>query len=62
MKRAIVWATKKAIAMAMKRVLATDGDNTGDGFSREGGGCSTAAMMEMVQRTRLLALPLEREG
>jgi hypothetical protein len=52
----------RAMARATKRVMVTDGNNTGNGYGEEGGGCSTAAMMGMAQRTHPLALRLERGG
>jgi hypothetical protein len=48
--------------MATKRVMATDGDNTGNGYGEEGGGRPTAATMETARRTHPLALRLERGG
>jgi hypothetical protein len=55
------WATKRVILTATKRVMATDGDNTGNGYGEEGGGRSTAAAtMGTAQRTHPLALRLER--
>jgi hypothetical protein len=52
----------REMATATKRVMATNGDNTGNGYGKEGGGRLTAAMMGTVQRTHLLALRLERGG
>ncbi len=61
------WATKKAIARvarvmatATKRAMATNDDNTGNGYGEEDDGSSTAATMGMARRTRPLALRLER--
>ncbi len=61
------WMTKRvmarvarAMAMAAKMVMATDGDNSDDGYSKEGGGHLTVATMATAQRTWLLALQLER--
>jgi hypothetical protein len=48
--------------MATKRVMATKGDNTGNGYGKEGGGRSTAAMIGTGRRTHPLALRLERGG
>jgi hypothetical protein len=43
------WQEKKmAMPTAMKRVMATDGDNTGNGYGKEGGRHSTVAMMGMA--------------
>jgi hypothetical protein len=53
---------KRAMRTAAKRVMATDGDSTGNGYGKEGGGHSTAVMMGTAQRTHLLALRLERGG
>ncbi len=61
-KRSIVWATKRAMAMATKRGMVTNGDNMGNGYGKEGGRHSMAAMMGMVRRARPLALQLERGG
>ncbi len=44
----MVLATKRAMATATKRVMATDGDNTGDCYRKEGGGHLTAATMGMA--------------
>ncbi len=48
------WATKRvmarvarAMALATKRVMATNGDNRGNGYGKEGGGHSTASTMAM---------------
>ncbi len=38
------------MATATKRVMATNGDNTGNGYGKEGGGRLLAAMMGMAQR------------
>ncbi len=46
----------RAMAMAIKRVMATYGDNTGNSYGEEGGGCLTGAAMGMARRTWLLAL------
>jgi hypothetical protein len=46
----------------MKRALATNGDNTGNGYSKEGGRHSTAMTIGTAQRTWLLTLLLERGG
>jgi hypothetical protein len=61
--RRLEWqATKRAMPKATKRVMATDGDSTGNGYGKEGGGHSTMVMMGMAQRTHPLALQLERGG
>jgi hypothetical protein len=61
-----VVGNKKRMATATKRAMATDSDNTGNGYEEEGGGHLTAATMAMrlgtARRTRLLALRLERGG
>ncbi len=56
------WATKRAMPMATKRAMATGGNNTGNGYGKEGGGRSTAATMGTARRTHPLALRLERGG
>jgi hypothetical protein len=52
------------MAMATKRAMASDGNNTGNGFRKEGGRQATAATMAMgmgtAQRTRPLVLQPER--
>jgi hypothetical protein len=52
--------------MAVKRAMATDGNNTGNGDGKEDGKRATAATMAMgrgaAQRTWPLTLRLEREG
>ncbi len=54
------------MAMATKRVMATDGDNRGNGDGKEGDGQATVATMAMwtgtARRTWPLALRLERGG
>jgi hypothetical protein len=50
------------MAMATKRAMVTDDDNMGNGYSEEDDGRLMAVMMGVAQRTRLLALQLEREG
>jgi hypothetical protein len=52
--------TKRAMATATKRVMATDGDSTGNGYGKEGGGRLTAVTMGTAQRTHLLATTGER--
>jgi hypothetical protein len=52
----------RAMATATKRVMATNCDNTGNGYGEEGGGRLTAATMGTAQRTHLLVLRLERGG
>jgi hypothetical protein len=46
----------RAMAMATKRAMSSDGDNTGNGYGEEGDGRSTAATIGMAQRTWPLAL------
>jgi hypothetical protein len=41
----------RAMAMATKRVMVTNGNNTDIGYCKEGDGCSTAATRGTVQRT-----------
>jgi hypothetical protein len=48
--------------MATKRAMATNGNNMGNGYGKEGGGRSTSGTMGTAQRTRPLALQLERGG
>jgi hypothetical protein len=54
------------MATATKRTMVINGDNTGNGYGKDGGGSLTAATMLMgmgtAQRTWLLALRLERGG
>ncbi len=52
----------RAMATITKRVMATNGDNTGNGYGKEGGGRSTAATMGMARKTHPLVLQLERGG
>ncbi len=52
----------RAMATATKRVMVTNGDNTGNGSGEEGGGRLTAVMMGTAQRTHPLVLQLERGG
>ncbi len=63
MKRVIARAAG-AMAMATKRAMATDNNNTGNGYGKEGGRHLMAATilmgMVMVQRTWPLMLRLER--
>jgi hypothetical protein len=61
--------TKRVIAraawvmvMAMKRAMATNGNNMGNGYGKEGNGRLTAAMRVTAQRTWPLVLQLERGG
>jgi hypothetical protein len=61
MKRAMA-RVARAMVTATKRVMATNGDNTCNGYGKEGGGRLMAATMGMVQRSHLLALRLERGG
>ncbi len=50
----------RAMAMATKRAMATNGNNTVIGYSKEDDGHLTAATRGMVRRTRPLVLRLER--
>jgi hypothetical protein len=52
----------RVMAMAMKRAMATDGNNTDIGYCKEGDGRSTAATRGTAQRTWSLVLRLERGG
>jgi hypothetical protein len=56
----------RAIATATKGALETNGNNTGDGYGKEGSGHLTAGTMAMgmgmVRRKWLLAPQLERGG
>jgi hypothetical protein len=61
MKRAMARAAR-VMALATKRAKATNGNNTDNGYGKEGGGRSIAAMMGTVQRTWPLAQQLERRG
>jgi hypothetical protein len=44
------------MAMATKRVMTTNGDNTGNGYGKEDGGHSRAATMGTAQRTHPLLI------
>jgi hypothetical protein len=52
------------MATVTKRAIATNGDNTGNGYGKEGGGRATVVTMTMgmgmAQRTCLLMLQPER--
>jgi hypothetical protein len=62
-RRRLEWrATKRAMPTVTKRVMATDGDSTDNGYGEEGGGRSTAVTMGTARRTHPLALRLERGG
>jgi hypothetical protein len=56
----------RGMATATARVMATSGNNTGNGYSKEARGQATAVIMAMwmgtVQRTWPLMLRLERGG
>jgi hypothetical protein len=52
----------RAKAMATKRGMATHGNTTSKGYGKEGDRRLTAAKMGTAQRTRMLALRLERGG
>jgi hypothetical protein len=60
-KRAMARAAR-AMVTATKREMATNGNNTGNGYGKEGGARLTVATRGMVQRTRPLALQLESRG
>jgi hypothetical protein len=57
---------KKGMATATKRAMVTNGDNTGNGYGKEGDGRLMAATMAMgmgkAQRTGPFKLQLERGG
>ncbi len=63
MKRVMARAAR-AMALATKRGVVTNGNNMGNGYSEEAGGQPMAATMAMgmrtAQRTQLLTLRLER--
>jgi hypothetical protein len=61
MKRAMARAAR-AMAMATKRAMETNSDNTGNGYGKEGDGHLTAAAMGTARITRPLALHMERGG
>jgi hypothetical protein len=61
MNRAVTRAAR-AMATATKRAMATNGNNRDNGYGEEGGGCLRAATRGVAQRTRPLALRLERVG
>ncbi len=50
------WATNRAMPMATKRAMVTNGNNTGNGYGKEGGRHSTVATMGTAQRTHPLVL------
>ncbi len=56
----------RAMAMATKRAMATNGDNTCNGYGKEASGQAMATTMAMgmgtARRTWLLMLQLERGG
>ncbi len=52
----------RAMVTATKRVMATNGDNTDNGYCKEDDGCLMAVTRGMVQGTRPLRLQLERGG
>jgi hypothetical protein len=56
----------RAMAMVTKRAMATDGNNTGNGYGEEASRQATAATMAMGMETALrtwpLMLQLERGG
>jgi hypothetical protein len=54
-KRAMARAAR-AMAMATKRVMATNSDNTGNGYGKEGGGRLAAMTTGTARRTHPLAL------
>ncbi len=54
-------AKKRLMATTTKKAMATDGDNTGNGYGKVSGGRLTAAAMGMAQRKLHLMLQLERE-
>ncbi len=46
----------RAMATATKRAMATDGNNMGNGYGKEGDRRSMAEMMGMARKTRPLML------
>ncbi len=52
----------RVMAMAMKRVMATNGDNTDNGYCKEDDRRLTAETRGTAQRTLPLMLRLERGG
>ncbi len=46
----------RAMALATKRAMATNGNNMDNSYGKKGGGHLTVAMMGMAQRTRPLVL------
>ncbi len=52
----VLTAAARAMATVTKRAMATNGNNTGNGYGKEGDGHLMAATRETVQRTRPLAL------
>ncbi len=52
----------RAMVTATKRAMATNGNNMGNGYGKEGDGHLMAVTMGMAQRTWLLALRVERGG
>jgi hypothetical protein len=52
----------RAMAMATKRAMATNDDNTGNGYGEEDDGHLMAATMGMARRTQPLMLQLARGG
>jgi hypothetical protein len=66
-KRAMMRAARAmAMTMATKRAMATNGNNTGNGYGKEASGQATTAIMAMgmgtARRAWLLTLQLERGG
>jgi hypothetical protein len=52
----------RAMAMATKKAMVTDGNNMDIGYCKEGDGRSTAATRGTARRTRPLVLRLEKGG
>ncbi len=52
----------RAMVTATKRAMATNGNNKGNGYGKEGDGRLMAATMGTARRTGPLALRLERGG
>jgi hypothetical protein len=61
MKRAMA-RVARVMAMATKRAMATNGNNTDNGYCEEGDGRLTAATRGTARRTQPLALQLEGVG
>jgi hypothetical protein len=61
-KRAMARAARAMAMEKKKAIMATNNDNTGNGYGEEDDGRLMSATMGTAQRTRPLALRLERGG